>query len=76
VTSGAPIRVTGRGHSISLAQAGCYINFHDDDVLAVFDAVSAVLADNRKFAENHQNARHSRSRERRERRNDAEASAS
>lgn len=61
-----PIRVTGRAESISLAQGGCYVNFHNDDVIAIFDAVSEVLSDNRKFAANHQNARHKKRKERTE----------
>jgi hypothetical protein len=60
ITAGQPLRVSGYGTSISIAQAGCKVNLHNDDVVNLFDAVAEVLADNRRFAERHHKARHTR----------------
>jgi hypothetical protein len=73
--AGQPIRVTGRGESISLAQGGCYVNFHNSDAVAIFDAVSEVLADNRRFAEQHHKGRHNRKPRKRETEQHADAEA-
>ena len=73
VTAAPPIRITGRGQSISIMQAGCRIVLSDQDVLPVFDAVAEVVADNRGFAEQHHKARHNRKPRKRETEQHADA---
>jgi hypothetical protein len=54
VSAHAPIRIHGRGNSIAISQMGCQVNLLEDDVLALFDAVSEVIAENRMFREKHE----------------------
>jgi hypothetical protein len=58
ITAAAPLKITGRGNFIAMNQNGCVVTFHSDDVVAIFDAVASVMADNKRFTDAHEKHRH------------------